>query len=147
MISFARFTAVMMRIWERSYRNGVSSRMAAAPIYRDGCCSHIQMFFSKNLAGNVLADGREFTCYRVFQMRSHSRDEHHLYIGMKKLIQKAVDVGELRADISVEEVNGYLFTVFRGVLYEWCLCAPEDIFSLEERLDRMIGYALRAFSA
>lgn len=113
----------------------------------DGCCSHIQMFFSKNLAGNVLADGREFTCYRVFQMRSHSRDEHHLYIGMKKLIQKAVDVGELRADISVEEVNGYLFTVFRGVLYEWCLCEPEDIFSLEERLDRMIGYALRAFSA
>lgn len=111
-----------------------------------GYCVLIRNFFSEHLAGKVLADGREFTCYRVFQMRAHSTDENGLYIGMQKLIRKAEDAGELRADISVKEVNDYLFTVFRGVLYEWCLCEPEKEFSLEEKLDRMIGYALSAFS-
>lgn len=108
-------------------------------------CSKIQKFFAENLAGSVLEDGREFTCYRVFQMRKHSSDKDSLYAGMQELIQKAVDAGEFRGDVSVKEINDYLFVVFRGILYEWCLCAPETAFPLAERLDRLIGYALKSF--
>ena len=109
------------------------------------CCSKIRKFFAEHLAGAVLADGREFTCHRVFQMRRHSSDGECLYIGMQELIQKAVNAGEFRGDASVKEINDYLFVVFRGILYEWCLCAPETVFPLAERLDRLIGYALRSF--
>ncbi len=110
-----------------------------------GYCGRIQKFFAENLAGSVLEDGREFTCYRVFQMRKHSSDKDSLYAGMQGLIRKAVDAGEFRGDVSVKEINDYLFVVFRGVLYEWCLCAPETVFPLAERLDRLIGYALKSF--
>lgn len=34
---------------------------------------------------------------------------------------------------------------FIGVLYEWCLCTPETVFLLAERLDRLIDYAIRSF--
>ena len=110
-----------------------------------GYCSKIQQFFAENLAGSVLEDGREFTCHRVFQMRKHSSDKDSLYVGMQELIQKAVDAGEFRGDVSVKEINDYLFVVFRGILYEWCLCTPETVFPLAERLDRLIGYALKSF--
>lgn len=105
----------------------------------------IQKFFEEHLAGAVLADGWEFTCHRVFQMRKHSGDTDSLYIGMQELIQKAVDAGEFRGDVPVREINEYLFVVFRGVLYEWCLCEPEAVFPLKERVGCLIGYALRSF--
>lgn len=111
----------------------------------DSYCMKIQSFFVDKLAGTVLSDGREFTCYRVFQMRKHSSDGNSLYIGMQELIRKAIDAGEFRSDVSAKEINDYLFVVFRGVLYEWCLCPADQVFSLEERLERLIGYALKSF--
>ena len=66
-------------------------------------------------------------------------------MGMQELIQKAIDAGELQTNASAKEINGYLFVVFRGVLYEWCLCPPEQIFLLDERLKQMTGYALQSF--
>lgn len=110
-----------------------------------GYCVKIQTFFVEKLTRAVLADGWEFTCHRVFQMRRHSSDTDCLYIGMQELIQKAVEAGEFRGDVSVKEINEYLFVVFRGVLYEWCLCEPKEVFPLEERMNRLIGYALKAF--
>lgn len=108
-------------------------------------CVKIQTFFVENLAGAVLEDGWEFTCHRVFQMRKHSSDADSLYIGMQELIRKATEADEFRKDVSVKEINDYLFVVFRGVLYEWCLCPPEQVFPLAERVERLIGYALRSF--
>ena len=84
----------------------------------DSYCMKIQSFFVDKLAGTVLSDGREFTCYRVFRMRKHSSDENSLYIGMQELIRKAIKAGEFRGDVSAKEINDYLFVVFRGVLYE-----------------------------
>ena len=111
----------------------------------DSYCMKIQSFFVDRLAGMVLSDGREFTCYRVFQMRKHSTDEDSLYIGMQELIRKAINAGEFRGDVSAKEINDYLFVVFRGVLYEWCLCPADQVFSLAERMERLIGYALKSF--
>ena len=111
----------------------------------DSYCMKIQSFFVDKLAGTVLSDGREFTCYRVFRMRKHSSDENSLYIGMQELIRKAINAGEFRGDVSAMEINDYLFVVFRGVLYEWCLCAADQAFSLAERMERLIGYALKSF--
>ncbi len=108
-------------------------------------CDKIRTFFAQTLSAAVLADGWEFTCYRIFQMRKHSDDRDRLYMGMQELIQKAIDAGELQTDASAKEINGYLFVVFRGVLYEWCLCPPEQIFLLDERLKQMTGYALQSF--
>lgn len=70
------------------------------------------------------------------QMRKHSSEENSLYIGMQELIRKAIDAGEFRSDVSAKEINDYLFVVFRGVLYEWCLCPADQVFSLEERLEQ-----------
>ena len=108
-------------------------------------CDKIQTFFAQNLSATVLTDGREFTCHRVFQMRRHSGEENQLYVGMQELIQKAIEAGELRTGVSAKEISAYLFVVFRGVLYEWCLCPPEQVFSLADRLERLIGYALQSF--
>lgn len=111
----------------------------------DSYCMKIQSFFVDKLAGTVLSDGREFICYRVFRMRKHSSDENSLYIGMQELIRKAINAGEFRGDVSAKEINDYLFVVFRGVLYEWCLCTADQAFSLAERMERLIGYALKSF--
>lgn len=108
-------------------------------------CRKIQTFFAQNLSGAVLMDGWEFTCHRVFQVRRHSGDENQLYVGMQELIQKAIEAGELQNKVPAKEINEYLFVVFRGILYEWCICSPENLFPLSERLEKMIGYALRSF--
>lgn len=49
---------------------------------------------------------------------------------MQELIRKAINAGEFRGDVSAKEINDYLFVVFRGVLYEWCLCTADQAFSL-----------------
>ena len=111
----------------------------------DAEMGEIQTFFAQNLSGAGLMDGWEFTCHRVFQVRRHSGDENQLYMGMQELIQKAIEAGELQNKVPAKEINEYLFVVFRGILYEWCICSPENLFPLSERLEKMIGYALRSF--
>lgn len=108
-------------------------------------CEKIRDFFADTLAATVMKDGAEFTSHRLFQLRKRSTDEHFLYVGMKGLVEKAQDAGEFRAEFSVMDINDYLFVVFRGVTYEWCICPSEEVFSLTERVRNSIGFALQSF--
>lgn len=108
-------------------------------------CGKIQDFFADTLAATVMADGAEFTRHRLFQLRKRSTDEHFLYVGMKGLIEKAQEAGEFRTEFAVTDINDYLFVVFRGIMYEWCICPPEEAFSLPERVRNFIGFALQSF--
>lgn len=108
-------------------------------------CDGIVHFFSENLVNMVEEDGVDFTRHRMFQMQKHSTEENQLYSGVIQLIQKAIAHGELPHANDPASVNGYLFTVFRGILYEWCIVADEERFSLKEAMRPAIHCALRAF--
>lgn len=108
-------------------------------------CEKIQIFFVNHLAETVEADGAEFTRHRLFQMKKQSTDKNFLYMGMKRLIEKALEAGELNQEFSVTDINDYLFVVFRGVMYEWCICLPEERFSLPARVQDVMRFALHSF--
>lgn len=108
-------------------------------------CEKIQDFFVNTLAETVMTDGAEFTRHRLFQLRKRSSDEHLLYVGMKSLIEKALESGEFKKEFSVADINDYLFLVFRGVMYEWCICPPEEMFFLSERAKKMMDFAVNSF--
>lgn len=105
----------------------------------------IVYFFAHILANVVMADGVDFTRHRMFQMQKHSTDGNLLYIGMKRLIERAMEQGELNTEITVSEINEYIFMVFRGIVYEWCICSQESKFLLNEKIEKFIRYALNAF--
>jgi len=107
-------------------------------------CEKIVEFFCSVLANKVMKDGVDFTRYRMFEMRIHSTTENELYRGMIELIKKAQETGELRNDFEAEEMNNFLFLVFRGTIYEWCI--QEKQFELVKELEKAIGYAIRSFS-
>lgn len=108
-------------------------------------CEKILHFFVHVLAETVAADGAEFTRHRLFQMKKQSTDENLLYVEMKGLIEKALEAGELKPEFSVAEINDYLFLVFRGITYEWCICPPEERFSLPDRVKSTMRFALQSF--
>lgn len=56
-----------------------------------------------------------------------------------------MEQGELNTEITVSEINEYIFMVFRGIVYEWCICSQESKFLLNEKIEKFIRYALNAF--
>lgn len=106
-------------------------------------CDSIVDFFGNTMAELVEKDGTDFTMHRLFQLKKHSDKTDQIYIGMKKLIQLAIEQGELQSRFCVDEINDYLFMVFRGVTYEWCIA--EEPFDLAEALRKAEICALRAF--
>lgn len=117
-------------------------QLSENPPYVEGIVS----FFADNLARTVKEDGIDFTRHRLFTMRKRSRGDMELYIGMDTLVELAVKNGELAKELDVKKVRDYLFLVFRGVLYEWCISADEDRFDVQAAMRPAIACALRAFT-
>lgn len=105
----------------------------------------IVSFFADNLAKIVSEDGVDFTRHRLFTLRRHSNDDMGLYLGMDALVEKAMENGELDRAADGKKVRDYLFLVFRGVVYEWCICSDEERFDLQEAMRPAIACALRSF--
>lgn len=136
-------------ILDRLYLNrdaafGLSlKQLSDNPPYVEGIVS----FFADNLARIVAEDGIDFTRHRLFTLRKRSNDDMNLYIGMDALVAKAIANGELARGSDVQKVRDYLFLVFRGVTYEWCISGEEDRFDIQEAMRPAIVCALRAFGA
>lgn len=111
------------------------------PPYVEGIVS----FFADILARTVNEDGVDFTRHRLFTLRKHSNDDMGLYIGMDALVGKAIANGELAGKTDEKKVRDYLFLVFRGVVYEWCICGEEERFDIQEAMRQAIACALRSF--
>lgn len=108
-------------------------------------CPKIAVFFSEHLAEAVEGDGIDFTRHRMFQMQKHSREEHLLYVGIIRLLTKSIEAGEIKEEYKAEKINDYLFVVFRGVVYEWCICPEEERFNLPKAVRQAVVCALRSF--
>ncbi len=118
------------------------ARLAGCPPYTRG----ILDFFSEVLAAAVEQDGVDFTMHRMFQMKKHSTEENRLYAGVIALLDAAVKNGELKGGTGTREINGYLFLVFRGVVYEWCIAeGGETGFLLRDAVRGALALALQPF--
>lgn len=132
-------------ILDKIYRNKddnfgeIISGLMETPPY----CDRIVDFFADTLAVLEEKDGIDFTMHRLFQLKKHSSESDQLYIMLKKLIGLAVENGELQSHFSVEEMNDYLFMVFRGVTYEWCIAG--EPFDLPNAVRKAEICALKAF--
>ncbi|ETA79480.1 TetR/AcrR family transcriptional regulator [Youngiibacter fragilis] len=100
-------------------------------------------FFSTSMADLIESDGREFTRHRMLQMQIHSSRENSLYINVIELIKRGQAACEIDSSKSAEEINDFIFLVFRGVLYEWCV--TDEPFGLHESLRKCITYSLQPF--
>lgn len=132
---------ILSQLYERKDRHfkTILDKLTECPPYRD----KIRDFFQTTMAVLVEKDGIDFTMYRMFQLKIHSTDTNELYIGLTKLIELAQQNGELRQDYPSREINKYLFLVFRGTVYEWCIA--EGAFDLQDEVGEVISCALRSF--
>lgn len=105
----------------------------------------IVRFFTETLAPMVEADGVDFTLHRLFIMKRHSNEQNKLYKGMKKLIICAIESGEFSSAYNPDKIMTYIFTVFRGTTYEWCIMPEEERGSLSKMLEEAMSYAVKAF--
>lgn len=58
------------------------------------------------------------------------------------LIQSAVDSGEIGCEMSVDEINEFLFQAMRGLVFHWCL--NDGGFDLRERAIRYLNLYVKA---
>ncbi len=84
-------------------------------------CDHIVNFFVSELAEVIVENGQEFTRYRMLEMKVYSDQNTRLYNNLLDLIVAAQNCKEIDPTISADEIIRYIFIVFRGVLYHWCV--------------------------
>ena len=108
----------------------------------------IRSFFVDFLSKMVETDGIDFTTHRMFVLRRKAEKESYMVTGIMKLVDLAKENGELDKKYDSFEISHFLFVVFRGVVYDWCL-THEKIGegSLAEREDKAIRAAIRAYLA
>lgn len=58
------------------------------------------------------------------------------------LIQGAIDNGEIRSEMSVDEINEFLFQAMRGLIFHWCL--NDGGFDLKERAVKYLSLYISA---
>ena len=63
-------------------------------------------------------------------------EKRSLYIVGDSLVVEAQKAGELRADLSSEQITNIIVRSFRGIVYDWCL--PGSKFGLEEAGEDML---------
>lgn len=103
----------------------------------------LKEFLAKNLTQQILRDGLEFTCHRMFVIRKHSSKDSAMYQGCLKLVEMAQQKGELNEQLPAQTILDHLLIVQRGVVYEWCVSNGE--FDLKQRMEQSIDFGLRSF--
>lgn len=113
---------------------------------KTGYCDRILEFFVTDMSEIVEQDGRDFTEHRMLRMRLHSREDTRLIIGLKELVEKAKENGEFLKKYDTELINHYLFMVFRGILYDWCIGSTRNGNEpLADIMQRGMSAAIRGF--
>ena len=56
---------------------------------------------------------------------------------MKEILEEGKADGELKSDIDVDEIVDYVFDIFRGVCYNWCIRGAD--FDISKRMESHIS--------
>ena len=108
--------------------------------YRDALIS----FFKEYMASLVKDDGVDYTMHRMFVMRKKSPAQFKLTQGVVKLVELAQNNGELDSQYDSSDITDFLFVVFRGVVYDWCI-TENDRQKLSDKVEKALTCAIRAF--
>jgi AcrR family transcriptional regulator len=64
---------------------------------------------------------------------------------LRDIVTQGISSGDLKSELSPEEMTEFLFALARGVAYTWCL--HKGRFSLEKRMRRYMGYQVQSLVA
>jgi TetR/AcrR family transcriptional regulator, fatty acid metabolism regulator protein len=76
------------------------------------------------------------------QSRFFINSERLMVTVLRDVVAQGVRSGELKTELSSEEMTDFLFATARGVAYTWCL--HDGGFSLRERMVRFIGCQVKS---
>ena len=76
------------------------------------------------------------------QSRFFINSERLMVTALRDVVTLGVRSGELKSELSSEEMTDFLFATARGVAYAWCL--HDGRFSLRERMERYIGCQVKS---
>lgn len=108
----------------------------------DSLTDGILSFFTDHLTTTILQQEKNFSHHYMFQLRFRSTETSNMFQGIAKLVEKAIDLGEIDPSASPIEITQYLFVIFRGVVYEWCV--TEKDMDLRREVHKYLQRALRA---
>ena len=72
-------------------------------------------------------------------------DTRPMQMLMQTIIDEGKTSGELRTDVDTEDLVGYVFDIFRGVCYNWCIHGAD--FDLNQRMESHISILCEALKA
>jgi len=72
-------------------------------------------------------------------------DTRPMQVLMQVIVDEGKASGELRNDINTEDVVGYVFDIFRGVCYNWCIHGAD--FDITQRMESHISILCEALKA
>jgi hypothetical protein len=67
-----------------------------------------------------------------------------MQLKMEDLIIEAQENGEMKKDMSAEELTDFLFVCMRGVCYNWC--SSNGSYNIKERMHKYMALVLRSLS-
>ena len=90
------------------------------------------MFLNRELFGMIENQISLDLLARLFSSQLHTRGERHLldhnrtyYKTLRQIISEGQKKGELRSDMSVNEISKLYALCERGIMYDWCICNGE----------------------
>lgn len=72
-------------------------------------------------------------------------DTRPMQMLMQTIIDEGKTSGELRTDVDTEDLVDYVFDIFRGVCYNWCIHGAD--FDLNQRMESHISILCEALKA
>lgn len=108
--------------------------------YRDALIG----FFKEYMASLVNNDGVDYTLHRMFVMRKKSVAPSKLILGVVKLVELAQNNGELDSQYDSLDITEFMFVVFRGVVYDWCI-TENGSQDLSDKVEKALNCVIRAF--
>jgi AcrR family transcriptional regulator len=73
-----------------------------------------------------------------------TRKGRFMQVLLTQVLERGFPRGEFDEDMSTEEMTDYLFTVARGIVYDWCI--HEGDYDLEKKMEAYIRTALKGLS-
>ena len=64
-------------------------------------------------------------------------DTRPMQVMLQQIIDEGKDSGEIRKELGTEEIVDYVFDIFRGVCYNWCIHGGD--FDIAQRIESHIG--------
>lgn len=101
-------------------------------------------FFRDYMADLVKKDGIDYTLHRMFVLKKKSPAHFKLTQGVVRLAELAIKNGELGSQYNSADIADFIFVLFRGVVYDWCITENGSL-DLPEKVENAITCAIRAF--